>query len=101
MYAKNKYELAQQLIIKDLGIATSNVSHSRLDKLQRWLAEQVRILLNNDFQRLLNILYRIDVSEVKTKTALSKDDPADAIAALIIARELEKVDSREKYRGLN
>lgn len=98
METDNNYELAHQLIVKDLGIAQDDVSFSRLDKLQLWLAREIRALLDQDFQRLMNILYRIDINESKTKLALSSDNPANAIAALIIERELQKVESRKKYK---
>lgn len=98
MESENKYNLAQQLIVNDLGIASADLSINRLDELKQWLSEEVRLLLDHDFQRLLNILYRIDVSEKKTSIALASDDPAQAIARLIIERELQKVESRKKYR---
>lgn len=98
MEAEKKYNLAQQLIVNDLGIAGADLSINRLDKLQQWLSEEVRLLLDHDFQRLLNILYRIDVSEKKTKKALTGSNPADAIAGLIIERELQKVETRKKYK---
>ena len=71
---------------------------SNLDKLQEWLTREISILLDRDFQHLLNVLYRIDVSEEKVKQAFAGKDPAYAIAGLIIERELKKVETRKKYR---
>ena len=62
-----------------------------------WLTGEIRILLDLDFNRLMNILYRIDVSEEKVKKAFAEDDPAFSIAGLIIERELKKVETRSKY----
>ena len=59
----------------------------------------VEDLLAKDFQQLVNVLYRIDVSEEKLKQALalSTDNPASVITKMIIERELLKVEFRKKY----
>ncbi len=59
----------------------------------------VEDLLAKDFQQLVNVLYRIDVSEEKLKEALatSVDNPASVITKMIIERELLKVEFRKKY----
>ena len=56
-------------------------------------------LLAKDFNGLLNVLYRIDVSESKLKEALaeSTDNPASVITQMIIERQLQKVATRKKY----
>ena len=60
-------------------------------------------LIRNDFNRLLSILYRVDISEEKLKRTLAEhtgsDRPsAELIAELMVEREAEKIRSREKYR---
>ena len=59
----------------------------------------VEDLLAKDFQQLVNVLYRIDVSEQKLKEALatSTENPASIITKMIIERELLKVEFRKKY----
>lgn len=59
----------------------------------------VEDLLSKDFNGLINILYRIDVSEEKLKAALalSNDNPASLIAKMILERQLQKVALRKKY----
>ena len=62
------------------------------------LSDHVQELIDTDFSKLINTLYRIDVSEIKIKKALDLSDPKDAnrvIAKLIIERENKKL-SREK-----
>ncbi len=56
-------------------------------------------LMAKDFNRLINILYRIDVSEVKLKEALalSTDNPASIITKMILDRQLQKIELRKKY----
>lgn len=68
--------------------------------LEEQLAAQINYLIEKDFNRLLNLLYRIDVSEDKIKKALlDNTDPAgELIAQLIIERQLQKITSRKKFR---
>ena len=94
----DKLEIAQKLVIKDLDIDGPGLVFSDLEKLENWLTGEIGYLMDRDFQKLMNILYRIDVSEEKTKVALSQSHPAKGIAKLILERELQKVASREKYR---
>ena len=68
------------------------------------LVEFIDDLIQNDFNRLLSILYRIDISEEKLKLRLaenkeSKTSSAEIIAKLFIEREEEKIISRAKYSG--
>ena len=60
----------------------------------------VSSLLDTDFQRLVSILYRIDVSEQRLKEALAAgaEAPSEVITKMIIERELQKVATRKKYR---
>ena len=53
------------------------------------------------FEKLVFILYRIDVSEAKIKTLLNKENTnftAPVIADAILERLAEKKASREKYK---
>ncbi len=71
------------------------------EDLQRVLAEKISYLAGNDFPSLVNILYRIDVSELKVKQVLKDHPDADAgslIASLIIERMLAKAKSRDNFR---
>lgn len=65
------------------------------------LAEKINYLVGNDFPALVNILYRIDVSELKVKQVLKDhpdDDAGSLIAALILERMLAKAKSRENFK---
>jgi hypothetical protein len=65
------------------------------------LTSSVMYLLLNDMEKLLNILYRIDVNEPKVKAAFAQNNPkliAPTIAQLILDRELQKAESRRKYK---
>ena len=93
--------LTEALVLanKDFNLDISSKEVSTADDFQLILAKLIRHLLNNDFERLINGLYRIDVSEEKVKQALSASgDIAGEIATLIIRREMQKVETRRKYR---
>ena len=66
-------------------------------------AEQLSIFINDliekDFSRLVQILYRLDVSEDKLKTVLLENPTGDAgnmIAKLI----MERIEQRQKTKEL-
>ena len=68
------------------------------------LVRAVSDLINFDFPRLVQALYRIDVSEQKLRQVLkdnNEKDAAELIAGLIIQRQLEKQKSRKENRGSN
>ena len=93
--------LAQALVLanKDFNLKIPGSEVSTAEDFQQMLTEVIRHLLENDFERLLNGLYRIDVDEEKVKQAMaSEEDVAAQIASLIIEREMQKVVTREKYR---
>ena len=61
------------------------------------LTEEINYLINNDFNRLIFILYRVDVSEQKVRKILSENtdvSTAKQIALLLIERQLEKLEKR-------
>lgn len=65
------------------------------------LSYHINELIQHDFQKLVTILYRIDVSEAKLKYLLKENSGEDAgkiIAELIIERQLQKIKSRQEYR---
>lgn len=74
------------------------------EELLKLIEELVTELVNHDFERLLLMLYRLDVSEQKVKQAIDASGPTNAsrnIAELIMAREKEKAVSREQYKTDN
>ncbi len=65
------------------------------------LTDKLSFLLDHDFEKLLWILYRIDVDEklVTTTLAANPDKPAaEILADLIIQRQMKKAETRIKYR---
>ncbi len=70
----------------------------------RWiaaLAAAINRLIQTDFTALVNILYRLDVSEARLKQVLAEQAGTDAgelIAALMVKRHLEKIQTRALFR---
>ena len=60
----------------------------------------IQYMLNREFERLLQICYRIDLDENKLKYILNESDPeqmAVELAEAIIKRQIKKVEIRRKY----
>lgn len=71
------------------------------EKLKEKLSQHVNNLIQKDFQKLVSVLYRIDVNEEKLKLMLEQNTETDAasiIAELIIERQLQKMKSRQEFR---
>ncbi|HXL55863.1 MAG TPA: hypothetical protein VN958_06390 [Chitinophagaceae bacterium] len=67
-----------------------------LEKLTAYIGE----LINHDLEKLVNILYRLDVSEKKLKETLESSSSTDAgllIATMIFERQLQKIKSRKQF----
>ena len=70
------------------------------NELQQKLTAFINELIVNDFQRLITILYRIDVDEKKLKRILLENAGTDAgeiIATLVIEREIQKIETRKQF----
>lgn len=70
-------------------------------ELREKLVVFINDLINNDFEKLVFYLYRIDVNESKMKKLLDQregENAAGLIADLIIERQLEKIKSRQQFR---
>lgn len=72
------------------------------DQLQKKLASYLDHLVATDFNKLVAILYRIDIPQEKAMAELSKnaekETAGETLAQLIIERQLQKVITRRKYR---
>jgi hypothetical protein len=64
------------------------------------LAARINYLIENDFHKLISVLYRFDISELKLKNKLaaSSSDAGGVIADMVIERNDEKKLARKKFR---
>lgn len=86
--------IIKEQIEKEVGIALQ-------ENWQKSFSEYINHLIQTDFEKLVFLLYRIDVSEQKIKTLLDNANASNAgelIAAAIIERIEEKKAAREKYK---
>lgn len=73
-------------------------------QLLEWLSAYIRPLLDKNINQLINILYRMDVSEQKVSEMLTAHPDKDAgslIAGLILERTLQKIQTRQQFSNPN
>ncbi|MCL6260103.1 hypothetical protein M3O96_13460 [Aquiflexum sp. TKW24L] len=64
------------------------------------LTPLIKTMLDRDFEKLLQICYRVDLGEEKLKTILHTSDPetlASDLARALVARQILKAEIRRKY----
>ena len=99
-----EHNKALTAVVNDLQIEES-VSERSSEEQLKVLVTFIDDLIRNDFNRLLSILYRVDISEEKLKRMLAENKDtqvrsAELIAELLVEREQEKIISRAKYKRL-
>ena len=94
---ENNSELIRRI---NPALSLSLPEHITLQQLKDELAVHINRLITENFEKLINLLYRLDISEVKLKKLLLEDKSEEAgqiIAALIIERQLQKIKSRRQF----
>jgi len=70
------------------------------EELHRMLIDYINTLLSSGLEKLISLLYRLDINENKIRESLSDnvgEDAAPLIANLIIERQEQKIKSRQQY----
>ena len=93
-----------QLINQDFNVDESDLKivQSDLHEIKLKLIELIDYCLQKDFERLLNAMYRLDINEAKFKDTINGkygNDISAKLADLIIERELQKIETRNRYQG--
>lgn len=94
-----------QQIIKDfdmfgIEIKFSGDPENAYNELLYQVSPHIAKLIESDYKKLLNLLYRIDVNESKISAIVSDTTVgslSEAIADLVIRRELQKIVIRRHY----
>ena len=92
-----KDEQVLEEVSKELEVTVKD--HSIIKQV---LVEKVNDLITTDFQKLVSILYRMDVSETKLKQLLNENPRTNAaliITDLMIERQEQKIISRQQFRS--
>ncbi len=86
----------KETLEKETGVVFNDIPS--LEDLQKALATHINDLIVNNFEKLVFLLYRIDISEKKVKILLqnAKNTAAgETIAKAIIERQIEKINLRQ------
>jgi hypothetical protein len=103
---KEELRILNDLIEKDLQLEEEEALITGEDKpdinaFHKKLSLLIAYLMEHDMHRLLNAMYRLDVSEIKFHDAMqseSKEEAALRITDLVLEREMQKVKTRLHYR---
>ncbi len=100
MSGKSENEWLQGLSL-NWGLSESFKGENQEESLKEALFKAILELLNNDFEKLGAIMYRLDVNEKLFWTALeanSMEERAGQITELVIEREKQRLASRKRYK---
>jgi hypothetical protein len=92
-------EIVMMNTMLDIVFSPQSIESLQRDDVYAQLVKYINELINTDFEKLVQLLYRIDVSEAKLKALLQanpQEDAAKMIANLIIERQLQKLKSRKQ-----
>lgn len=96
-YTKTVSEIAT---LGALEVDASLLQPANASEAHHALTDMIAFLIDHNFEKLLWILYRIDVDEAQAKQLLSKHLPEEApglLATLILAREQQKQAAKEAF----
>jgi hypothetical protein len=85
-----------RLAANDLELATTGKPFTR-----QLLIDYINDLLQHNFQKLVSILYRTDIDEMRLQLLLKQNPGQDAaviITDMIIERQVQKIRSREQFK---
>jgi hypothetical protein len=87
--------------IKQLLDQNEQLTIGQQEILRNKLIQYIHQLLVHDFNRLVQLLYRVDVSEQKLKELLHKNEATDSaviISDLLIERQQQKIKTKSSFR---
>lgn len=83
-------------------LSEAPAANAQMETLRQALTAHLAWLLDYQFERLLQAMYRIDVNEQEFRSVLTGEAPvAPALAELVLQRELKKVETRRLYASVN
>ena len=77
------------------------ISFNTFAEFRKFIIENINNWINNDFEHLLYLLYRIDVHEDKVRKLLIEhkgENAAEIITDLIIDRQKQKIETRKLFQ---
>lgn len=94
------FELPENTGDEQVSVVMKDGTNPR-EYLVQLLTPSIKQMLDQSFDRLLNVLYRIDLPEKKVVEILEESPPdevANRLSQAIVDRQLEKISLRERYR---
>lgn len=91
-------------ITDEITSVSDSLKNDSIQEIRKKLIVLLNELINKDFSSLVQLLYRIDVSEKKIGLYLNQkgnEDSASDLADLIIERQLQKMETRKKFSTKN
>lgn len=104
---KDEIHIIQKFVSKNFLKTDStslipNNDYEKLEEFHKYLTEKMKDMLDNNYNLLINTLYRIDISERKLSELFSSKNRElipEKLADLIIERQIEKINYRKQYRA--
>lgn len=96
--------VSKEFVKSDYSSLIPNNDFERLEEFRKYLTEKMKDMLDNNYNLLINTLYRIDISEKKLSELFSsrnKESIPEKLADLIIERQVEKINFRKRYHEGN
>ena len=95
-------EILEHHFALEKGDRSVDADSAYLEFLQKKLAHRIEYLINADLEKLLQILYRIDVPQKYSDEAFNLGEIKKVsmkLAELIIRRQLEKIEYARNFKG--
>lgn len=106
MEEKELYPAVLKKVSKDFSTFKTKIEVAEdyskdMEVMKSHLSKKVAEMMEKDFERFLNNMYRIDVSEIKVKKILNESPlgtVSDQLAELIIERQLQRIKTQRLYK---
>ena len=106
MEEKELYPEVLEKVSRDFSTNRTNIEvvddYSKdIEALKNHLSQKVAEMMEKDFDRFLNNMYRIDVSEIRVKQILKESSFGsipEKLAELIIERQVQRIKTQRLYK---
>jgi hypothetical protein len=92
--------MEQELSNSLTDLMGTNISVTDMNEAEKTVGEYINHLIVHDFEKLVRILYRVDVDENRLRTILKQEhtDAGILIARMIIERQIQKINFRRSHQ---
>ncbi len=90
-------QLKKEFRRNGIDLQISDIGSTDYNLLINEVAHPIEFLIEKDLQRLMQLLYSVDIPDQLSKRAFNSNDPILHIAQLIVNRSIQKVLIRRAY----